>query len=54
MVKMDDLEKVEVESAAELRRWFEQNYAQLESVWLVTYKKVVPDKYVSGGCTRRG
>lgn len=31
----------------ELRRWFEENHRQQESIWLVTYKKNVPDKYVS-------
>lgn len=45
--KLDDLERVEVNSTAELRAWFEKNYAQKESIWLVTYKKTVPDKYVA-------
>jgi len=47
MPKIDDLEKVEVASTQELRQWFEEHYAQAESIWLVTYKKNVPDKYVS-------
>ncbi|MEL6159076.1 MAG: YdeI/OmpD-associated family protein [Cyanobacteria bacterium J06623_5] len=47
MVKIDELERVEVASTQELREWFEENYAQAESIWLVTYKKNVPDKYVS-------
>ena len=47
MPKQDDLERVEVKSTQELRRWFESNYDQAESIWLVTYKKTVPDKYVS-------
>ncbi|MEL6475653.1 MAG: YdeI/OmpD-associated family protein [Pseudomonadota bacterium] len=39
--------KVEVTSASELRRWLETNHGQPESVWLVTFKASVPDKYVS-------
>ena len=47
MAKIEELEKIEVKSTAELRQWFEKNYAQPESIWLVTYKKNVPGKYVS-------
>ena len=47
MGKIEDLEKVEVISTQELRQWFEEHYAQEESIWLVTYKKVIPNKYVS-------
>ena len=47
MPKQQDLGRVEVKSVKELRQWFEQNYAQQESIWLVTYKKNVPDNYVS-------
>ena len=39
--------KVEVTSASELCRWLETNHAQPESVWLVTFKASVQDKYVS-------
>lgn len=35
----DALQQVEVRSRRELRRWLECNYAQSESVWLVTFKK---------------
>lgn len=31
----------------ELREWLEANFGQPESVWLVTHKKHVPEKYVS-------
>lgn len=41
------IEQVEVSSPAELRQWFEQHHAQTASIWLVTFKKSVPDKYVS-------
>ncbi|MEM9448749.1 MAG: YdeI/OmpD-associated family protein [Cyanobacteria bacterium P01_E01_bin.6] len=47
MTKMEELEKVEVKSTQELRQWFEEHYSQPESIWLVTYKRNVPDKYVS-------
>lgn len=47
MTKMESLERVEVKSTQELRQWFEENYAQPESIWLVTYKKNVLGKYVS-------
>jgi uncharacterized protein YdeI (YjbR/CyaY-like superfamily) len=44
---MKDFERVQVESRAELRSWLEANYMRVESVWLVTYKVHIPDKYVS-------
>ncbi len=47
MPKMQDLEKVEVKSVKELRQWFEKHHGQKESIWLVTYKKNVPNNYVS-------
>jgi uncharacterized protein YdeI (YjbR/CyaY-like superfamily) len=39
--------KVFVQSREELRAWLEENHSQKESIWLVTYRKCVPDKYVS-------
>ena len=47
MIKTENFDQVEVESPAELRAWLEANHAQHESVWLVTYKKSTPEKYVS-------
>ena len=44
---MSDLEQVSVASAAEWRVWLEANHAQEASIWLVTFKKAVPAKYVS-------
>jgi uncharacterized protein YdeI (YjbR/CyaY-like superfamily) len=38
---------VEVVNPAQLRDWLSSNYSQDESVWLVTFKKVTPEKYVS-------
>lgn len=42
-----DYETVEVTSSTELRQWFEVHHQQPASIWLVTYKKAVPDKYLS-------
>jgi uncharacterized protein YdeI (YjbR/CyaY-like superfamily) len=47
MVKTENFEQVEIVSASELRAWLTKNYAQTESIWLVTYKKEVTGKYVS-------
>lgn len=47
MVKTENFEQVEVTSSAQLRDWLEANHAQHESIWLVTHKKHVTDKYVS-------
>lgn len=44
--KKDGYEKVEVISQVEWRGWLVENHVQKESIWLVTYKKLVPDKYV--------
>ncbi len=45
---MKKLDRVQVETGAELRAWLESNYTRSESIWLVTFKKHVPDKYISG------
>ena len=47
MVKTENFKQIEVSSQKELRTWLEMNYAQEKSVWLVTFKKNVPEKYVS-------
>ena len=47
MIKTDRFDKVEISSAEDLRSWLTENHTQQESVWLVTYKKSVPKKYVS-------
>ena len=49
MVKTENFNKVEISTRQELRSWLINNYTQSESVWLVTYKKSEPDKYVSRG-----
>lgn len=47
MIKTDNFEKVFVSSTDELRDWLLAHHQQEDSVWLVTYKKQVPEKYVS-------
>lgn len=47
MAAGDHLERIEITSHVELRGWLEEHHAQDESVWLVTYKKHVADRYVS-------
>jgi uncharacterized protein YdeI (YjbR/CyaY-like superfamily) len=47
MIQTDNFQKVVVTSQSELRKWLEQNHQQEESVWLVTFLKVIPDKYLS-------
>lgn len=47
MTKTENFEQIEVRSATELREWLTKNHTQKESIWLVTYKKQVPEKYVS-------
>lgn len=47
MVQTDSFNQVEIESSQELRSWLADHHRQTESVWLVTYKKSVPNKYVS-------
>lgn len=46
MIKTENFEQVHVSSAQELRAWLEERHGQQESVWLVTYKKAVPERYV--------
>lgn len=47
MVKTENFEQVEIVAATQLRDWLQKNYAQTESIWLVTYKKEATDKYVA-------
>ncbi len=47
MTKTENFIQVEVQSATELRDWLQNNHSQKESIWLVTFKKEVQDKYVS-------
>ena len=47
MIKTENFDKVEIKSVEELRIWLMQNHHQTESIWLVTFKKSEPEKYVS-------
>lgn len=47
MIKTENFQKVQVTSQSELRSWLMQNHVQEESVWLVTFKKTIEQKYVS-------
>ena len=44
--KLDALEQVEIASRAELRAWLKKHHARAEGIWLISYKKVVPEKHV--------
>ena len=47
MIKTENFIQVEIKSPVELREWLLINHTQKESIWLVTFKKEVPEKYVS-------
>lgn len=47
MIKTENFAIVEIASQEELRNWLLNNHTQHESVWLATFKKNEPDKYVS-------
>jgi len=47
MIQTENFEKLEVSSIEELNKWLYENHQQKESIWLVTYKKIVPEKYLS-------
>lgn len=47
MIETDRFKRVEVSSRALWRTWLEANHAQQESVWAVSFLKIVPDRYVS-------
>ena len=47
MVQTDNFNKIEISSSHELRSWLANHHHQAESIWLVTFKKSVPNKYVS-------
>ncbi len=43
----DRFAHIEVASASELHAWLAAHHTQDEAVWLVTFKKVVPAKYIA-------
>ncbi|MEO1638399.1 MAG: YdeI/OmpD-associated family protein [Pseudomonadota bacterium] len=46
-IQTERFEQVHVANADALWSWLADNHGQAESVWLVTYKKSVPEKYLS-------
>ncbi|MEL6538502.1 MAG: YdeI/OmpD-associated family protein [Bacteroidota bacterium] len=49
MIATENFVQVEVHSQEDLRDWLAGHFDQEESIWLVTYKKSKPDKYVGTG-----
>ena len=47
MIKTENFDTIEITSQEEFRAWLMKNHTKSESVWLVTYKKSEPHKYVS-------
>jgi len=47
MLKNDQFTKIEVKSADDLHQWLKDNHDSDQSFWLVTYKKSVPEYYLS-------
>jgi uncharacterized protein YdeI (YjbR/CyaY-like superfamily) len=47
MIETERFEQVEVASVRELHTWLLANHTKQQSVWLVTFKKHIPGKYVS-------
>jgi uncharacterized protein YdeI (YjbR/CyaY-like superfamily) len=47
MIETDRFAKVEVSSTEDLHQWLSAHHGQPESVWLVTFKKHVPARYLS-------
>ncbi len=45
--RLDALERVEVTSLAEWRAWLKKHHTRTEGIWLITYKKAVPEKHLS-------
>jgi uncharacterized protein YdeI (YjbR/CyaY-like superfamily) len=49
LARLDQYERVEIDSVAAWRDWLLANHQRSESIWLVSYKKAVPDRYVAYG-----
>lgn len=46
-MNIEKYQKVEVTSQDELRQWLTNHHQQMDPIWLVTFKKIEADKYVS-------
>jgi uncharacterized protein YdeI (YjbR/CyaY-like superfamily) len=44
--KLDSLERVEVTSRAQWRKWLSKHHTRQTGIWLVYWKKVHPDKHI--------
>ncbi len=49
MASAADNERLEISEIGELRSWLAVNHTRTDSIWLVTFKKHAPDRYVSRG-----
>lgn len=47
MINSNKFKEIEISSPIDLHNWLLRNHSSLESVWLVTHKKIVADRYVS-------
>ncbi|MEO1000997.1 MAG: YdeI/OmpD-associated family protein [Pseudomonadota bacterium] len=47
MIRTDSFAKLEIASHEALWTWLAEHHGQDDSVWLVTWKKAVPERYVS-------
>lgn len=47
MVETERFEQIQIECGDALWAWLDANYSRSEGVWLVTFKKNIPEKYVS-------
>ena len=46
MIQTESLAKLAIDSLDDLRRWLALHHGTTDSVWLVGFKKSVPEKYV--------
>lgn len=46
MIETERFEQVAIASLAELRTWLSENHSREDSVWLMRFRKTVPDKFV--------
>jgi uncharacterized protein YdeI (YjbR/CyaY-like superfamily) len=46
---LDQFQRVEIDSLAVWHRWLLANHQRSNSIWLVSYKKSAPDRYVAYG-----
>ncbi len=46
-IPTERFDQIEIHSTTELNAWLDAHHGQSENVWLVTFKKNVPDKFIS-------